>query len=317
MTSPASTSLDSNAASPMPRDARALSVSVVASVVLHTAFLATVLIVGSMALARVEPARPAIHIPPVVLAVAHVPAELLERQVEPEPAPELDEAVVEPEPATEAELATAATDAAPAPSDPEPSPDAAPGDSALAAQPEVPTEPETPPEPALANALPMAPVDSIPSETGTVAAVPEFVHGNPQLGAPEGTRIGQPSTGADPAPDRGVGEPSSDTGLSDGARRRLTQRWRDTLDRCLVRAARYPSDRGIREQRLQGDVHVAITFGSDGAIESVEVARSSGHSALDEWAASAVREIGRCPQPPVELGAAATRVTVPIQYILG
>lgn len=78
-------------------------------------------------------------------------------------------------------------------------------------------------------------------------------------------------------------------GLPEPAERRM-------IREAIERAKRYP--RFARERGIQGIVHVRFQVQQSGAVDRVEVVRSSGHDILDTATVSTVYRAG--PMPPVK-----------------
>jgi len=78
---------------------------------------------------------------------------------------------------------------------------------------------------------------------------------------------------------------------------------------AIQRQVRYPS--AARHAGLEGTVYVRLYFASDALTPSLEIARSSGHTDLDEAAVKAVRRSLPLPRPR-----AALDLTIPIVFQL-
>lgn len=90
---------------------------------------------------------------------------------------------------------------------------------------------------------------------------------------------------------------------------------RDDLSSSMIHAPppRYPHE--SRRKREQGTVVLAVTLGTDGSVEDIRIARSSGYSRLDDAALGAVR---KWRWSPTLSGGVAVRVrgTVEIPFVL-
>ncbi len=73
-------------------------------------------------------------------------------------------------------------------------------------------------------------------------------------------------------------------------------RWQSRLMAHLERRKRYPA--GARARREEGTVHVRFSIDAAGNVQSVSLARSSGHPELDEEVLSLVRRASPVPAPP-------------------
>jgi TonB family protein len=79
------------------------------------------------------------------------------------------------------------------------------------------------------------------------------------------------------------------------------------IRRQIEQAKVYPD--GARREGMQGTVELRFRIASDGSVETVEVARSSGHRLLDEVSAQTIRRAG--PYPLV-----AGWIRIPLEYRL-
>lgn len=96
--------------------------------------------------------------------------------------------------------------------------------------------------------------------------------------------------------------------------RGLMKGYYQSLNALMRRSRAYP--RSARRQRLEGTVLVEMKVGASGEIISVKVARSSGHSVLDEAALSSVQQMKHLPSPPEALKWRARVVRIPFEYRL-
>jgi protein TonB len=85
------------------------------------------------------------------------------------------------------------------------------------------------------------------------------------------------------------------------------------LRQRIQAALHYPP--AARRRGLSGTVQLELTIRPDGAIDGVELFRSSSHAVLDEAALEAVRTLGRRPLPPPAAGR-GLRVRLPVVFAL-
>lgn len=89
--------------------------------------------------------------------------------------------------------------------------------------------------------------------------------------------------------------------------------WRSALAAWVQSRKRYPDD--ARQQGIEGQVAVRVTFGRDGQVLEAGIARSSGSDSLDRAALSMFRG-GRAPPFPADMAQAQVTVTTAIHYRL-
>lgn len=123
--------------------------------------------------------------------------------------------------------------------------------------------------------------------------------------------IARGSAGTDPLAVR-AGSGSGGEGVD---RRSALRAWLREIQREVNKIAtrNYPSS-AVR-MKLEGKLRLGITIGSDGRIIDVRVLSSSGHSVLDEAAASSVMAL-HIPAPPDELAWREREIALPIRYAL-
>ncbi|WP_346908218.1 TonB family protein [uncultured Roseibium sp.] len=80
----------------------------------------------------------------------------------------------------------------------------------------------------------------------------------------------------------------------------------------LRRAKRYPSQ--ARRDRLQGTATVSFTVARSGAVSGVRLARSSGHSLLDQAALEMVHRASPMPKVPDDIRGSKLSFTVPVRF---
>lgn len=81
----------------------------------------------------------------------------------------------------------------------------------------------------------------------------------------------------------------------------------------LRRALRYP--REAKRERLRGEVRVAFTIGSNGAVGNIRVVRSSGSPILDRAAVETVQRAAPFPAIPAGAGRSSWPFTVPLAFV--
>jgi protein TonB len=86
--------------------------------------------------------------------------------------------------------------------------------------------------------------------------------------------------------------------------------WGAQIRSRIERRKAYPRAAG----GAAGRVTLTITVARDGLLESVALAASSGHAALDQAAVAAVRRAGRLPAAPAGLGAPRHVFTLPMDF---
>lgn len=80
----------------------------------------------------------------------------------------------------------------------------------------------------------------------------------------------------------------------------------------LRRSLRYP--REARSKRIRGEVVVSFSVSANGGVSSVRIARSSGHSILDNAAKDAVRRAAPFPRIPAGAGRSNWSFSVPLGF---
>ncbi|MFQ6043575.1 MAG: energy transducer TonB, partial [Candidatus Poribacteria bacterium] len=71
-----------------------------------------------------------------------------------------------------------------------------------------------------------------------------------------------------------------------------------------------------RKFGMEGTVHVKFTILSNGKVEGVEVARSSGHKTLDKAAISAIKTAAPFPPFPKAIRRESLRIELPLVFKL-
>ena len=190
----------------------------------------------------------------------------------------------------------------------------------------LPTPSEAPVNRETAASMPIAPREPQPAtattspEAGRATAREEVgrapIGGN--VAAAEGSGVSGTGGGratADTAGGRGAGGgderiargmPGAGEGQDLGPyHKAIWQHVRDALE--------YPAV--VRRRGLKGTVEVDISFGSDGAVRDVTLARSSSNGTLDRAAIDALRQLPPLPFPP-GFPPRALRVRVPVEFDL-
>ncbi|OUS20469.1 hypothetical protein A9Q95_08900 [Rhodobacterales bacterium 59_46_T64] len=121
-------------------------------------------------------------------------------------------------------------------------------------------------------------------------------------------RAAQKAAGAGGGAQAGQGGKQSSATLSQGQEARMISVWGSRIRARIDRAKRSPPG------RLRGRVVLRLTVQSSGALSSVSVARSSGHSALDQAAVGAVKRAGRLPRAPKGLPKSSYSFTLPVVF---
>jgi protein TonB len=80
----------------------------------------------------------------------------------------------------------------------------------------------------------------------------------------------------------------------------------------LRRAKRYPSQ--ARREHLQGTVTVRFTVARNGAVSGIRLARSSGHTLLDQAALDMVHRASPMPKVPDDIRGSRLSFTVPVRF---
>jgi protein TonB len=90
--------------------------------------------------------------------------------------------------------------------------------------------------------------------------------------------------------------------------------WRDQVVARLQQSKRYPS--GAEARREQGVVTLSFTVNRHGQVTARSIARSSGHSSLDQEVLALVQRAQPLPPFPPAMTQASIRLTVPIRFSL-
>lgn len=190
------------------------------------------------------------------------------------------------------------------------------------------------PPPSLISAEQAAPATSrLVAKRSAVESVLPLIRGErrPLVPADGGaTRPSPPlSTDARPAAVPGVARDGGEVGVTPvadipdrrvvvnastgGGEKEESGTWRETFNASLAQRKRYPSQ--ARRMRLQGVVEVHAAFSSDGTLQELQVALSSGHASLDAAALQLVREVADVARH-VAVPGRAQRLTIPLVYSL-
>ncbi len=289
---------------------RELGRSLAASAVFHGALLAFVMAAAAWWI-RPEPRQLSERMLDQLRA-SHARILLVEPSPEPVPAPVVLEFPAEPAPVPEP---SRVPDSQVSPPEDVPAAEPPPEELAAVEQPAA----ATPPDEQLEEEAPQASANSAPVEvvgpTATAIDAPAEPIAAAETGLLPGT-AGRTDGAIDGQPGgtaAAIQPPSAGAADSNGVDLgRLAARHRENMNRCFERVGRYPSS--LRRDRLEGDVGLAIRLDDRGNIVEVRVGRSSGHSALDQWAVEQAEAVGRCSAPPAELGDDGLRVLLPVRY---
>ena len=82
----------------------------------------------------------------------------------------------------------------------------------------------------------------------------------------------------------------------------------------INRSKKYPS--AAKSQKLTGVVTVNFTINRQGAVTSFKIAKSSGHSLLDQEVTALMKRVSPFPPMPKEMAKNSLNLTVPIQFSL-
>lgn len=127
--------------------------------------------------------------------------------------------------------------------------------------------------------------------------------------SPQGSTTPRPGPSASTQAKRGEPEPQTAAARAASERAYLT-----ALQRAIAREQRYPAS--ARRQAQSGVATLAFIIASDGRIGDVRVAKSSGHSVLDQAAIQALGRLGRFRPIPKSLGRSSWSLQVPIRFDL-
>jgi protein TonB len=197
--------------------------------------------------------------------------------------------------------------------------------AAMAAPPEpsvadlAPPDPLTPPDIAEPVEDVLPPVDTTPVEVAAAVtrplARPESLPRPPEP-APERVerrqaekrppQVARQAARAEAPPAAKAAAPQNSRGAA-GAMSPAT--WQSRLMARLERAKRYPS--GARRRGEEGVAYVSFAIAGDGRVLSAQLARSSGHSELDQEVLALVRRASPLPPPPP---GAPTTITAPVRF---
>ncbi len=86
--------------------------------------------------------------------------------------------------------------------------------------------------------------------------------------------------------------------------------WQKQVISLVVKSQTYP--RAAQMRKEQGTAKVRVKIAASGAVESIELAQSSGSDILDKEAQKMMEKIGTFPAPP----GGATALVVPITWVI-
>jgi protein TonB len=188
-------------------------------------------------------------------------------------------------------------------------------------------EAQPPPEPQVTEPSPLEPIlDPPPPIEKPMVALPEppplpppevkAEQPKPEEKPPQPKRVERkkksaPRTTAAPRSHSNTAERPASPSV--GAPAPMTS-WRDQVVAQLQRAKRYPS--GAESRREQGVVTLSFSLGRNGAVLSRRIARSSGHSELDQEVLAMVMRAQPFPPFPANMTQARVGLTVPVRFSL-
>lgn len=228
--------------------------------------------------------------PPVVAAAAPAaPAPLPEAAAEP-PSPE---------------IASPAPDAPAMPARPMPAPPMA--DAAPVVAPSLPEPPPAKPEPPLAKPEPA------PAKVAKTKAPKAKPAGKPKAAEKPAaeSRKAQKAAGSGNGPEAGNGAAGGAGGLSKETLASLKQTWGAAISNRIERRKAYPA----AANGASGTVTLRLTVARSGALQGVQVLKSSGNAALDAAAAKAAKSAGRFPAAPKGLDEASYTFRLPLRFV--
>lgn len=240
---------------------------------------------------------------PITPSEAEPPAVLLELAplpvAPPEPAPAIDIPLPEPMPEPVIEPLPEPPPPEPEPVVEEPPP---PPEPPPVVEPEV-VLPKPPPEPP----KPKPEVKKEPPKPQPEKPKPE----KPKPPRPVAQPVQQAPVAAPPAP---AAAPVAAAPAPSAAPSRAVPTWQGRVLGHLERHKRYP--RSAQARRQEGVAQVRFTIDREGRVLSVQLDRSSGHSALDEETVEMVRRASPLPAPPEEMGQDRIELVVPVQFFI-
>jgi protein TonB len=98
--------------------------------------------------------------------------------------------------------------------------------------------------------------------------------------------------------------------------RKLTSEWATLVSQAINKRASREYPRSALRARLEGSVLLNVRVGTQGRLEAVDVARSSGHPQLDEAALAAARAVVEVPAPPEAIHRYLKPFPVPVNYVI-
>lgn len=243
---------------------------------------------------------------------------------------------------TPASMAQVTTPSSPSVEPAEATPEPTPPEPATA-EPEAPPAPPTPPAPSsLAAVSPEAPAKALAQPRPTPAAKPKPKprprskpqpkheskpskqapkppsHPKKAAAPPKTTRSNHPSDSRHSAADSGsAGRQGSGSGAHSGsgkAKAADERAYLVALQRAISRHQRYPMS--ARRKDETGTTLVAFSILGDGTLTRIRIAKSSGHSGLDQAALQAMYRLGRFKPIPKSFGRRSWALRVPIRFDL-
>ncbi len=166
--------------------------------------------------------------------------------------------------------------------------------------------------PAVASTPPVTARTSRPTPIPAPATtqIPRHTRTRPIAAAPPAARVAITPHRADEPRLNGVPVGATGDQTNVGARDRLLQLLREQLQAYFV----YPAL--ARKYGWEGRVYVDIELTADGDLKPLRVARTSGHSVLDQAALATLHRIGALPQARPWLQGQSVGLRLPVSYQL-
>jgi protein TonB len=210
-------------------------------------------------------------------------------------------------------------DLAPLPVAPDSPVDLAPGPEMVESQP--PPDPPPPAEPQVVEPLPKIETPSVVTlpEPKPVEQEPEEKPiEKPEIKKPEPVRVERkppaPRTTASPRSEHRTAPAPRAPSPGSATSRAAMASWRDLVVARLQQAKRYPSSAEARHE--QGVATLSFSVDRHGRVVSRHVARSSGHSSLDQEVLAMVQRAQPFPAFPPSMTQSVVHLSVPIRFSL-
>lgn len=124
----------------------------------------------------------------------------------------------------------------------------------------------------------------------------------------------KPASSFPPAPQAAGAVPTARTAAENAARDTALSVWRMAIRQHLERRKRYPDQARVRRQ--EGEAMVRFTMTRDGRVTAAELARGSGHAALDREVLALPERAQPLPPPPADVAGERIEIVIPIQFSL-